>query len=104
MAAIGLQDQTICAVLTFDQPGAGKGVSTHNRAAGQNRRVAFGQGEWSGAPRARSINHSPMALATPQLGVAKAMIAPEGRTGDMEAAHLADGQAIRAGQMETDHV
>ena len=100
VAAVRLEGETGSPIFALDDPSAGKGSRPHDDDALVNGRVPLGEGEWAGAPRARCIDRSPMAFATAQLGISKPLPTPEGRTGDVETAHLAKRKTFRTGKVE----
>src|SRR5260370_5521553 len=89
VAAVRLKDQTRSPIFALDDPSAGKRLRPHDDDALVNARVPLGEGEWSGAPRARCVDRSPMTLATAQLSIPKPLLTPESRTSNVETAHLA---------------
>src|SRR5260370_14079401 len=84
MAAVGLEDETGSPLFALDDPGAGKGIGAHDDDALVNGRVPLGEGEWSGAPRARCVDRSPMAFATAHLAIPNALLTPHGPHGAAE--------------------
>src|SRR5439155_14396926 len=94
VVGVGRQHHPRRAVLRGVEPDAGEGIGADERDLVGERRVAFREHEWSGAPRARSVNDSPVAFASTPLPVTPAELIPEAATWDMEAAKLAENQAI----------
>src|SRR5262249_27428335 len=95
VVGVGLENNTRCAVLPGVQPYGDQRVSAHQRDLVLNRGMPLDQGERSGAPRARSIDDSPVPVAGALRLVAKAELVPEAGAGDVEAAELAQDQAVR---------
>ncbi len=101
---IALEDQPRRSLLALDHPGRGVGIRADHDALGDHGGVTLNQREHSGAPRARLIDHSPMALPGADLGVAEPELIPERVARDVEPAHLAQRQPVGSGEVEADRV
>ena len=77
VALVGFQDKTGRAIFTLNQPCTGERVGFHDSDTRVDRRVSLGKGEWSSAPRACCIDHSPMSFAAAQLVIAEPLSLPE---------------------------
>src|SRR6266511_903766 len=86
------------------QPHTGERVGLHQGDLDLQRRVTLGEGERSGAPRARCVDHSPMALTGATLAVAEALLLPKARARDVEATEFAQHQSVRLREAHADGV
>jgi len=96
-----LQDDAIRTILARDDVGRDElRPDALNRHHGVDRRETFGEGERSGAPRARCINRSPVAFAGADPLIAEAVLIPEGRRGDVKATELPEDEPVGLGKLE----
>jgi hypothetical protein len=78
VTTVCFKDETGRPLLALDKPCTGERIRFHHRDTGVNGRVSLGKSEWSGTPRARCINRSPMAFPATQLIIAETLFTPEG--------------------------
>jgi len=100
MVTVRFKNQASSALLAFNQSCTSEWVSIDDHDALMDGGIALSESEWSGTPRARCIDCSPMPLTAAEFGVAKTLLTPEGRASDVEAAHLSQCQPIWSGKME----
>ena len=67
MVGVGFKYDSRRTVLSGVQPDGDKGIRAHQGDLVLDRRMPLNQGEMSGAPRARSVDDSPMTLAATPL-------------------------------------
>lgn len=81
------------------QPGTSKWLLDDYSSFRVNGGVAFDELKWSGAPRARCIDGSPMAFAAAVSFVAKTNV-PEWSAHHMDRAKFTERESVRLGKME----
>lgn len=100
---IGIDGEFRRAVFFVDQPRARKRVRTLDGGHGSDRRVILSEGERSGAPRARCVDDSPMAVPGTLARAAEARsLRPERSARYAKPPHLCEYETVGLGEVKAD--